>query len=176
MFARSIVLSCVVVTACADASDGPDASPLADAAVDAAVDAGGADAAGGPCPLVVNEVAPAGAPADWFELVNVGTGPVDLAGYGFIDEADDPAAIFVLPPTVLAPGGRHVQEVTDAANGFQLGSGDALWLYPVGSTTKCDGVDWNAGDAPAGSSWARVPDATGPFMTTTPDTRGVPNR
>lgn len=169
---RTLVITAplLAVAACSAASSSPDASPLA-------VDAAAVDAApGGPCPLTVNEVAAAGVPDDWFELVNVGDAPLDLAQFRFTDEAADLAGAIPLPATVLAPGARHVQEVSDAVNGFGLGAGDAVWIYRVGVAAPCTGVDWDSGDAPAGGSWARVPDAIGSYQTTTPDTRGVANR
>ncbi len=166
----AITLPLVAVAACSAATSSPDASPLA-------VDAALADAApGGPCPLTVNEVAAAGVPDDWFELMNVSDAPIDLAQFRFTDEAADLAGAVPLPATVLAPGARHVQEVSDATNGFGLGAGDAVWIYQVGVATPCAGVDWASGDAPTGGSWARVPDGTGAYRTTTPDTRGVANR
>ncbi|MBK9033660.1 MAG: lamin tail domain-containing protein [Myxococcales bacterium] len=156
----------VTLAACSEARSSPDAAVTVDAA---AVDAAER------CPLAINEVAPAGFPNDWFEVVNISAAPVDLGGFRFIDEANDPTTTAPLPPTVLAPGARHVQEVSDAQNGFGLGAGDALYLYRTGATVPCDSADWASGDAPDGSSWARVPDGTGPFATATPDTRGVPN-
>ncbi len=168
----AVLLSLTVVAAapaCSNATSSDD--------VGADVDARAAiDAADGRCPLAVNEIAAAGRPDDWFELVNVSANPVDLGGFMFIDQADDPALAAPLLATVLAPGGRHVQTVIDADQGFQLGAADALWLYRVGTTVHCDGVAWRDGDAPSGGSYARVPDGTGPFETTEPDTRGVPNR
>lgn len=169
---RTIATAVALITfaACSAATAGPDASPLAGDA--AAVDA----PPGGPCPLTVNEVAAAGVPDDWFELLNVSDAPVELAQLRFTDEAADLAGAIPLPAAVLAPGARHVQEVSDAANGFGLGASDALWIYWAGVAQPCTGVAWDSGDAPAGGSWARVPDGTGAFRTTTPDTRGVANR
>jgi hypothetical protein len=159
----------LLLAACSDATGGgPDAAPRADAPPLL-------DAPGG-CPLAVNEVAAAGDPEDWFELLNVSSAPVDLGGFMYIDEADDPARAVPLLATVLAPGGRHVQEVSDADAGFQLGGTDALWLYRVGTTSPCDGVAWSSGDSPSGGSYSRIPDGTGDFETTEPDTRGVTNR
>lgn len=166
----AIAASLVATAACSAANSGPDASPLP-------VDAAAVDAPpGGPCPLTVNEVAAAGVPDDWFELLNVSDAPIELAQFRFTDEAADLAGAIPLPATVLAPGARHVQEVSDAANGFGLGAGDAVWIYWAGVAAPCTGVDWDSGDAPAGGSWARVPDGTGAYRTTTPDTRGVANR
>lgn len=167
---RTVALVCALaLAACADSTAGVDASPLVDAPP-APVDADGR------CPLVVNEVAAAGQPDDWFEVVNVSAATVDLAGYRFIDEAEEPGAAVAFAPAILAPGARAVQEVRDAVEGFQLGADDALWLYRTGETAPCDSVDWSAGDAPAGGSYSRIPDGTGGFETTEPDTRGVANR
>ena len=157
----------LVAAACSNATSGDDI---------AVVDAAPPIDAIGPCPLAVNEIAAAGDPVDWFELVNVSAAPVDLAGFMFIDDTDDPALAVPLVATILAPGARHVQEVTSAAQGFALGGSDALWLYRIGTTAHCDGVAWASGDAPAGGSYSRIPDGTGRFETTEPDTRGVPNR
>lgn len=165
---RSIAVLCFAA-ACSQSSPGVDASPFVDA-TPAPIDADGR------CPLVINEVAAAGQPADWFEIVNVASAPVDLAGFRFLDELDDVTQAVVFTPAILAPGARTVQEVTDAGQGFQLGADDALWLYRAGDPAHCDGVDWASGDAPAGGSYGRVPDTTGAFQTTEPDTRGVPNR
>lgn len=161
------LLAAATTAACSDATGVVDGAPPPDGR--------GPDAFAG-CPLVVNEVAAAGEPDDWFELLNVSAAPVDLAGFVFTDDADEPSRGAPLPGTILAPGARHVQDVTDAEQGFQLGGDDALWLFRVGTTTHCDGVDWGSGDSPAGGSYSRIPDGTGDFETTEPDTRGVRNR
>lgn len=165
---RSIVFALCACAACADSTAGVDASPFIDAPPPP-VDADPR------CPIALNEVAAAGEPNDWFEVVNLSDAAVDLAGYRFIDEADDPDDAVALAPAILAAGARAVQEVVDADHGFQLGADDALWIYRVGVDGHCDGVDWSAGDAPSGGSYSRVPDGTGDFETTEPDTRGVRN-
>jgi len=164
---RIVAIALLLAASCAQSNTGVDASPLVDAAP--VVDADDR------CPLAVNEIAASGDPEDWFELVNVSAGPIDLADYRFIDEADDPNAAVLFDGGVLAAGARIVQEVSDADQGFQLGADDALWLYRVGATEPCDGVDWSAGDAPSGGSYSRVPDGTGGFTTTQPATRGAHN-
>lgn len=168
MRSTAVLVLVTLGAACSDVNPGVDAAPP--------IDARAIDGPFARCPLAVNEVAAAGDPTDWFELVNVSGAPVDLTGFMFIDEADDPSMAVPLPASILSPGARHVQEVTDGVTGFALGGDDALWLYRVGTTTACDGVDWGAGQSPSGGSFSRVPDGTGPFRTTTPDTRGVPNR
>lgn len=128
------------------------------------------------CPLAINEVAAAGEPTDWFELVNVSRAPLDLSAFVFTDAETSLAHAAHLPPTVLAPGARHVQEVTAADAGFRLGGEDALYLYRADDGHRCDGVRWHDDDAPRGGSLARLPDGTGGFETAMPDTRGVRNR
>lgn len=128
------------------------------------------------CPLAINEVAPAGKPHDWFELVNVSDRPVDLSAYAFTDGQRGPTQAAALPATVLAPGARHVQEVTERTTGFRLGSDDALRLYLRGAALPCDQVRWDLDDAPTGTSFGRLPDGVGRFVTAEPDSRGVPNR
>ncbi|HVV85445.1 MAG TPA: lamin tail domain-containing protein [Kofleriaceae bacterium] len=158
----------LALAACSEVDSGVDAPPPLDGA--------SPDSAFEHCPLAVNEVAAAGDPEDWIELLNIGDASIDLAGFMFSDEADDPAHAAPLPASMLAPGDRHVEEVTDGDEGFQLGAADAVWLYRVGTTVHCDGVVWRSGDSPAGGSYSRIPDGVGPWQTTTPDTRGVPNQ
>lgn len=130
------------------------------------------------CPLVINEIAAAGEPADWFELVNVSSAPVDLAGYRFADGTPGLDRTARLPPSVLAPGARHVEEVTTGGDGFRLGADDALVLYRdrAGELEPCDRVRWTDDDAPPRGSYARLPDGNGRFETVLRDSRGVMNR
>ncbi len=163
---RTLILSLsLALAACNAASAAPDHLPTPAPA-----------APGARCPLAINEVAPAGKPTDWVELVNVSDQPIDLSAFAFIDRTRDPARAARLPATVLAPGGRHVQEVTSRDQGFRLGAEDALYLYRAGEVTACDQVAWDDEDAPTSSSFARLPDGTGGFDTASPDTRGVANR
>jgi hypothetical protein len=157
--------------ACSGADSGqPDAN--ADG-VDAAVES--PDAPLGPPALVINEVAAAGAPNDWFEVVNAGFTPVRLADYLFIDSGPIDDAVPFDDGNVLAPGAYFVQEVTDGGNGFKLGADEELHLFRIADGAMSDTVDWADGASPDGSSYARIPDITGSFQTVTPDTRGVPN-
>jgi len=123
--------------------------------------------------LVINEVAAAGAPDDWFEVVNTSAVPIDLSDFVYTDTGDrDRARAF--PGFVLQPGERHVQYVSDPVDGFQLAGDEALWLYRADGATV-DTVDWSEGDSPRGGSYARLPDATGAFARVSHDSQGEPN-
>ncbi|MEZ4368190.1 MAG: lamin tail domain-containing protein [Kofleriaceae bacterium] len=156
----------LLAAACSNSTvPGADAPPppQVDAAVDAAV--------GG---LVINEIAAAGDPVDWFELVNTGTTPIDLTGLVFIDSGD-PADAAPLSAATLAPGAYHVELVDDAGAGFKLGGDEELSILRLSDGGLVATVDWNEGDSPAGGSFARIPDGHGPFMTVVTDTQGQAN-
>jgi len=126
------------------------------------------------CGLVLNEVAAAGRSDDWFEVVNTSGGLIDLSDYAYVDTpgALDRARAF--PAFTLEPGERHVQHVSTAIDGFQLGGDEALWIYRADGTPE-DHADWDKGDSPAGGSYAREPDVTGAFTAIARDTEGSPN-
>lgn len=183
---RSIVnLAAMVVVAygcgsglgCSNAASPiPDASPLADSApldglrVDAGLDA--APLRGG---LVLNEVAASGTPEDWFEVTNVGLTSVVLSDYCFVDVKDDFVKCKPFATTILAPGAHLAFDVTTANAGFKLASDEELWIYRNADKLLIDGVDWAEGQSPVAGSFARVPDATGPFMMVAAATRGATN-
>lgn len=123
--------------------------------------------------LVINEVAAAGDPSDWFELYNHTAEPIVLDDYTFTDDPAMPAK-GQLDAGVIAPGTYRMQVVDDAGVGFKLGSDEELWLYdPDGEVV--DGVDWAEGESPAGGSYGRLPDGVGDFMTLATATPGAPN-
>ena len=158
------------------ASPVPDASPLLDSATldgrsgDAVVDA--APPRGG---LVLNEVAASGTPEDWFEVTNVGVTSVVLSDYCFVDVKDDFVKCKPFAATILAPGAHMAFDVTTADAGFKLGTDEELWIYRNVDKLLIDGVDWAEGQSPATGSFARVPDATGPFMMVAVATRDAAN-
>jgi hypothetical protein len=163
------------VAACSNAADPvPDAARSVDAppGVDAApgVDAGPPAALG---TLNVNEVA-AGETPDWFEVVNVSTAAVALADYCYVDLAGDLARCVPFPAMMLAPGAYHAQDVDDLGAGFKLASDEEVWVYRIADQRLADGVDWAEGNAAAGTSFRRIPDATGTFVTGA-QTRGAAN-
>jgi hypothetical protein len=174
------VLAALAVTASAcsnAASPAPDAR-AADAIppIDAVVGDAGPDARPTLRLLVINEVAAAGAPRDWFEVVNATAAPLELSDFIFVDVIDDFMKARPLTAGLLAPGARHVEDVSDKLNGFGLGGDEELWVYRAADQVLSDGVDWVEGASPVGGSFARIPDASGPFMTVSPDTRGAPNQ
>jgi hypothetical protein len=166
-----------LVAACSNAADpAPDAmAPDSVPPIDADIPDAGVDGAPLLKILVINEVAAAGVPEDWFEVVNASSSPVALADFVFVDVAGDFVKARPLTATTLDPGARHVQEVSDLANGFKLGSDEELWLYRASDQMGTDAVDWAEGQSPVGGSFARIPDTTGDFMTVSPDTQGAPN-
>jgi hypothetical protein len=161
----------LLFAACSNAAD-----PAADAAfhpIDAPADAAPADAASALRILVVNEVAAGEAP-DWFELINVTSSDVALDQFVYVDVAGDFSKARPLPAVTLPPGGYFTQDVDDTISGFKLGSDEELWIYRASDHALSDGVDWPEGASPAGSSYARAPDATGAFVTGAPS-KGQPN-
>ncbi len=125
--------------------------------------------------LVLNEVAASGDPDDWFEVVNTGEAPVELAAYGFIDNDDAAADAVAFPTQTLLPGDYLVQVVSDATAGFALGADEEVWIFRLADRALVDGINWADGDAPAGTSLARSPDGSGAFVTTFSPTPGAPN-
>lgn len=125
--------------------------------------------------LVINEVAPAGDPSDWFELVNTSSKTLSLDELAFTDDIVGAPlkARFPLGVT-LAPGEYFALDVNDELQGFKLGGDEELGLYTI-SGELIDEVDWAEGDAPLGQSYGRMPDGTGPFLTLTQPTRGAEN-
>ncbi len=157
-----------LVTACSNAAE-----PALDAAP--GVDAGAAvDAPTAPLgTLIVNEVA-AGETPDWFEVVNVSTAAVALEDYCYVDLAGNLAGCVPFAAMMLAPGAYHAQDVDDLGAGFKLASDEEVWVYRIADQRLADGVDWAEGNAAAGTSFRRIPDATGAFATGA-QTRGASN-
>lgn len=124
--------------------------------------------------LFINEVAAAGDPVDWFELINLGASDVELTGCTFSDDAATPNKGTIAAGTTIAAGARLVIEVSDEAVGFKLGGDEELHLHaPDGALI--DSADWDEGESPAGGSFARLPDGTGDFIATASATRGEAN-
>lgn len=128
-----------------------------------------------PGSVVINEVAPAGAPHDWFEIVNRGDRAVELSDLVFVDRPGDFVRARRFPELTLAPGERHVQEVVRSEHGFQLGDAEGVYLYHHEDHMVIDRVAWRTGAAPVRGSLARVPDVSGPFVPSRRPTPGQPN-
>lgn len=126
-------------------------------------------------PLVVNEVVADGPDGDWVELFNRGDAPAPLDGLHLTDDPDAEPFAYPLPEgTTLDPGAYLVVPVSGAATGFGLGSDEAVALVDA-SGAVVDVADWDEGAAPAGSSFGRLPDGSGPFVTLGRPTPGTPN-
>ncbi len=123
--------------------------------------------------LVVNEVvatSPDG--PDWVELKNTGPRPVSLEGWMLTDKRPDTHRHPL--SGAIAPGQHLVVRRGVGGFDFGLGPGDAARLYdPTGQLV--DSLEWADGQAPAGSSFGRSPDGTGPGRTLRPPTPGAAN-
>lgn len=122
--------------------------------------------------LVINEVAAAGRPHDWFELYNGSDRPIPLTGLSYSDHPQDPGRRAPLGPGVLAPGAHLLIELR--GGGIRLGAGEVLALFgPDGA--RIDVVDWSEGDAPVGRSYARQRDGSEALISRASPTPGGPN-
>ena len=159
----------------------PDAEAVADAGAgadgsEASEDAGTPQRRG----LVINEIVAKSADGspDWVELLVTGDGPVRLSEFTLVDDNPEhpPAA---LPDVELQPGEHWVisasaDPLPDGAAylPFGLGKQDALRLAQAGA--QIDELSWEDGDAPAGTSFGRLPDGSGVPQPLLP-TPGAPN-
>jgi len=149
---RSLSLA-LVLAACSNA-----ANPTPDAPA-GVVDASIVDAGPPLGILIVNEVAPGETP-DWFEIVNVSGSAVQLGDYCYSDAADDFAKCKPFSAMSLATGAHFAQDVDDIISGFKLGSDEAIFVYRIADHRLSDSLDWDDGVAPAGSTFARLPDTS----------------
>ena len=135
-----------------------------------------AAAAPGDSGLVINEVAARGEPRDWFELYNASDAPLALAGFVFADDLTDRGKRTPFPAGLIVEPGAYVRIELDSDGwpGFALGRDEELGIWSTDGRPVAQ-VDWQDGDSERGTSYARVPDATGPFRTVTDPTPGAPN-
>ena len=126
--------------------------------------------------VVINEVESNGDKvADWVELTNTGSTPVDISGWKILD--NDPAHVatpVVVPSgTTIAPGAFYaIYTELNQSPGFGLGGDDSATLYLADGTTQVDSYAWTTH---AATTYGRCPDGTGAFKTTTTSTRGDAN-
>jgi len=126
-----------------------------------------------PVGLIINEVAAAGEPEDWFELYNGSTQAIELAGYAFSDDALEPLKATFAAGARIEAGGYFVQYLGDDV-GFGLGAEEQLVVtHPDGLVV--DQIAWLAGESPDQGSFARLPDVTGAFATVTAPSPGAAN-
>ena len=110
----------------------------------------------------VNEVeSNGGAPGDWIEVTNIGANPVDIGGFGVLDNDSSHTKVTAPAGTMLAPGGFYV---FDTEVSFGLGGADTANLYAADGTTLLDTYTWTSH---AASTYGRCPDGTGAFTDTT---------
>lgn len=132
----------------------------------------GAANAAVPVTVVLNEVVAAadGGGDDWIELVVPGPVAMDVGGWTL---GDDGGNTWVIPAeTAIAPGEHRVFTQTDF--GFGLGGADAVLVFDAAGVLL-QATGWEDGDAPAGASWGRSPDASGAFETLDTPTPGAAN-
>ena len=127
--------------------------------------------------LVINEIAAQGDPLDWFELYNGTDAAIDLSGYVVADDLSDVDKRMAFAAGVSIGPGEYLRVEVDSDGwpGFALGRDEELGLWRADGTLV-DSVDWDRGQADAGTSYARQPDATGQFSTTANPTPGAANR
>ena len=127
--------------------------------------------------LVINEVAAKGDPLDWFELHNSSGEYLALANFVMADDLSDVAKRVAFAPDLVIPPGGYLQVELDkeAWPGFALGQDEELGIWTADGD-PVDRVDWAEGEAGEGTSYARLPDATGDFRTTSTPTPGAANQ
>ena len=138
---------------------------------------GGADPAPVDVGLVINEVASKGDPLDWFELHNSSGEYLALANFVMADDLSDVGKRVAFPDELVIPPGGYLQVELDkeAWPGFALGGDEELGIWTADGALV-DQVDWAEGEAGEGTSYARLPDATGEFRTTDNPTPGAANQ
>ncbi len=128
--------------------------------------------------MVINE-AQAGSSlgvTDWIEFTSRAPFPFRLDAFAYSDNQPDLHTVNFAAGTILYPN-DFVTVGKDEPTGFTWGlgvAGDGIRLYAPDSTL-IDTTDWLDTQAPIDSSWARLPNATGPFATNATPSRGEPN-
>lgn len=117
---------------------------------------------------------------DWIELINIGSSPIDLTGYGVSDNVSKPMR-WVFPSGTLGAGERIIVFADGTSNtsgeyfhtNFSISSGgETISLYdPNGGLLDQVTVPELATD----SSYARSPDGTGDFVVTQGATPNLEN-
>ena len=126
--------------------------------------------------VVINEVAAQGDSLDWFELYNATDAPIELGDFLFADDLDSESKRVPFPAAARLEPGAYLQIQLDKGGwpGFALGRGEALGIWTVEGQLVAR-IDWEAGQADEGTSFARVPDIKGEFQTVGNPTPGAPN-
>ena len=178
----SLLVSIAFVGACGDDDPPANSNNQTDAGVDVSDDVGeetGDVAVDIPdfedVGLVINEVAAAGEPSDWFEIYNGTAETIDLSTWRFTDSvADRPAGAPFAAGSTIAPGQYLQVTVDDDYPGFKLGGDEELAVFDAGGRVV-DQVDWDEGQSPVGGSFGRIPDLRGAFKILVAPTPAAPN-
>ncbi|MET3961727.1 hypothetical protein ABIE44_001661 [Marmoricola sp. OAE513] len=110
---------------------------------------------------------------DFVELINTGSGSVDISGWVLKDNSESNP--YTVPAgTTLAAGEIRGFSGEGVEFAFGLGNGDSVRLFTPGSATLIDSVVYAAHPA-AGKSWGRCPDGTGSIVLTQAATKGSAN-
>jgi hypothetical protein len=113
--------------------------------------------------LVINEIAAAGDPEDWAELYYLGEGQLDLGTFFLSDDLSEPQKAS-LQGLSIESGAFLWIEISDATLGFKLAKDEALYLSNQAGVLV-DFVDWDEFDSPVDQSYARQPNGSGNFET-----------
>ncbi len=127
--------------------------------------------------LWINELTAAQSP-DWIELHNNGDEPVSLADFRISDDPEDLGRGVFLAGLTVEPGAFVRVDISLETVGFRLG-GEETVILSTESGEVVDQVEWKEGQIPAGKSYGRFPDASGPFKTLdspTPEQANQDNR
>jgi len=109
---------------------------------------------------------------DFIELINTGSGPVDLSGWILKDNSETnsftfPAGTSIASGEIKPVSGESVEFV------FGLGNGDSVRLFAPGAV-PIDSFTYPA-HPPAGKSYGRCTDGSGAFVITAAATKGAAN-
>ena len=109
---------------------------------------------------------------DFVELVNTGGGTVDLTGWVLKDNSENNSYTFPAGSSIAAGAIKGISgENVEFA--FGLGNGDSVRLFAPGNVL-IDSFDYPS-HPPAGKSYGRCPDGSGPIGITQAATKGAPN-
>jgi hypothetical protein len=121
----------------------------------------------------INEIESNGDTADWIEIMNAGTSPVDVSGWVLKDDTDT-RTLAIPAGTTLAAGAYLAVDVdvkTTPGN-FGLGAADKARLYLADGVTLVDEYAWTAH---AAISYGRYPNGSGSFVQTAVSSKGAAN-
>ncbi len=126
--------------------------------------------------LAINAMAAQGEPRDWLELYNASDSHLALANFVLANNLTDASQRVPFPSGLVLPSGAYLQVALDKDGwpGFALGRDEELGIWTI-EGILVDSVDWNEGQADAGTSFARVPDGAGDFQTVSNSTPGARN-